>query len=61
MPKQPTRSRQLADAAFREVKRYPPERVRQTERTRGKAAAERQLAAIALGKARKQGGRFPKR
>lgn len=56
-----SKSRALIDAAFREVKGSPPARVKQTKRTRGKAAARKQAVAIALSKARKAGARIPKK
>lgn len=57
MPKQ-TKSRRLTNAAFREVRRQEPARVSATRFTDGDAAAERQLRAIALEKARANGARI---
>lgn len=59
MPKKP-KSRKLTDAAFREVHENPPSRVTRTRKKKGKAAAEKQMRAIALSKARAKGARIPK-
>lgn len=59
--KNEARRRALIDAAFHEVMGQPPARVKQTRRTRGKKAAQKQAVAIALSKARKAGARIPRK
>jgi len=57
MPRKGTKSQKLVDQAFEEVNAYPPKL-----KTRGgPEARRRQLAAIAISKARKQGAKVPKR
>ncbi|NIV68727.1 MAG: hypothetical protein GWN41_01120 [Phycisphaerae bacterium] len=56
-----TKSRRLINAAFREVKKNPPKRVRATRRKKGKKAATRQEAAIALSKAKARGAIIKRR
>lgn len=60
MPKQ-SKSEKLKNAAFREVKKNPPARVKRTQRKKGKSAAQKQKVAIALSKARARGARIPKK
>jgi hypothetical protein len=55
-----SKSRQKVDAAFREVRMKEPARVTATRMYEGDAAAEKQLRAIALSKAREAGARIPK-
>lgn len=55
------RERFLTRQAFRATILYPPERVKHTERKRGKKAAQRQRTAIALDQARRFGVNIPKR
>lgn len=49
------RARLLRDNAFRNVKRYEPERVRVVREKHGDKAAEKMAAAIALDEARRLG------
>lgn len=42
------------------MKRNPPVRVRETERKKGKKAAQKMKVAIALDKARRMGARIPR-
>lgn len=56
-----TKTDQLKDQAFHEVKHNPPKRVYRTEEKHGKKRAKAQKIAIALDKARKKGGRIPKK
>lgn len=55
-----TKSQRLKNAAFRSVRNDEPRRVARTRKERGAAAAERQLRAIALDKARAKGARIPR-
>ena len=61
MPEKRTKSRRKIDAAFREVKKNPPARVKRTKRKKGKEAARKQTIAIALSKARAKGARIKKK
>ena len=54
----PTKSQRLVTQAFREVRANPPDRVSWTRGVQGDAAAEEQIRAIALDKARKNGARI---
>lgn len=56
-----TKSQRLKAQAFREVRRSEPARVAQTRATKGDAAAEQQLRAIAFDEARRRGARLPRR
>lgn len=60
MPKH-TKTERLKNAAFREVKRSPPARLKRTRRKKGKEAARKQSIAIALSKARAKGARIKKK
>jgi hypothetical protein len=55
-----TKSQQKVDAAFRETRLKEPARVTVTRWYEGDAAAEKQLRAIALDKARDAGARIPR-
>jgi len=59
-PKKP-KTRKLLKQAFSEVKHNVPDVVKRTARKKGKAAAKRQMKAIALSKARRKGARIPKK
>lgn len=54
-------ARAIRNAAVRETLAYPPERVKQTRRTRGEVAAKKQAVAIALDRARAQVAKVPRR
>lgn len=56
-----SKTRKIINQTMREVHKEPPARVAKTLRTQGKAAAERQMRAIGLSKARAAGARIPKR
>lgn len=58
--KKPTKSQRLTDQAFREVRLQEPARVTATRFYEGNEAAEKQLRAIALDKAREKGARIPR-
>lgn len=55
-----TKTEKLKNTAFRSVRADEPRRVERTRREKGAAAAERQIRAIALAKARAAGARIPK-
>jgi len=61
MAKKPTKSQALTRAAFREVNKNPPARVKRTKRKKGAKAARKQATAIALSKARAKGARIPRK
>lgn len=61
MAKKGTKTRKLTDAAFAEVLYSPPKAVERTAKKKGKAAAKKQMTAIALDKARRAGARIPKK
>lgn len=50
-----SKSKQTLNAIFHEVHHEVPKVVQKTERKKGKAAAEKQMVAIALSKARRAG------
>ena len=54
------RDQLLKNNAFSEVSRYEPERVKATRRKFGDEAAQRQLRAIALDRARELGVDIPR-
>lgn len=53
-------TRNILDVTFHETKHNPPQRVKRTERTQGKEAADKQTRAIAIEKARRMGAKVPK-
>lgn len=55
------RNNTITARAFHEVKKRKPAIVKKTERTKGRAAARKQMIAIALSKARVKGARIPKK
>lgn len=61
MPRKKSKSRKTVERSMREVHKNPPARVAKTLRKKGKAAAERQMRAIGMSKARKAGARVPKK
>jgi molybdenum cofactor biosynthesis enzyme len=61
MAEKKSKSRRLTDQAFAEVPYKTPAVVKQTAKKKGNAAAKKQMAAIALDKARRAGARIPKK
>lgn len=59
--KKKTKTQQLKEQSFHEVKHNPPDRVYRTEEKYGKKRADKQRTAIALSKARSKGARIPKK
>lgn len=53
-------TRNILDVTFHETKHNPPQRVKRTQRNHGKAAADKQVRAIAFDKARRMGAKVPK-
>lgn len=53
-----TKSQRLVTKAFREVRANPPDRVNWTRGVKGDEAAEEQIRAIALDKAREAGAKI---
>lgn len=58
--KKPTKTDRLTDDAFHEVRMSEPARVTATRWYDGDEAAEKQIRAIALEKARERGAKIPK-
>lgn len=56
--RKPTKTEKAKNRAFREVHKNPPKRVAATKRKKGAKAAQRQMTAIALSKARSRGARI---